>query len=113
MNPTSYLFGSQFACAQTAIFSAEPCYKNAGYETSIVLWITACEYRILTSRNPNQIRAALWRIFSSNESVPANRRQDSMQTVVRTSNFFINQLRTLKSFQIFKSEIKKSKTYSG
>jgi len=42
MNPTSFLFGSRFACAQTAIFSAEPCPKNSG-ETSIVLWITACE----------------------------------------------------------------------
>ncbi len=36
MNPTFCLFGSQFACAQTAIFSAEPCSKNVG-ETSIVL----------------------------------------------------------------------------
>jgi hypothetical protein len=42
MNPTSCLFGSQFACAQTAIFSAEPCSKNAE-EISIVLWITARE----------------------------------------------------------------------
>jgi hypothetical protein len=39
MNPTSSLFGLRFACAQTAIFSAEPCSKNAG-EKSIVLWIT-------------------------------------------------------------------------
>jgi hypothetical protein len=36
MNQTFCLFGSRFACAQTAIFSAEPCSKNAG-ETSIVL----------------------------------------------------------------------------
>ena len=42
MNPTSYLFGSRFACAQTTIFSAELCPKNAG-ETSIVLWITVHE----------------------------------------------------------------------
>jgi hypothetical protein len=35
MNPTSCLFGSRFACAQTGIFSAEPFSKNAG-ETSIV-----------------------------------------------------------------------------
>jgi hypothetical protein len=73
MNPTSCLFGSRFACAQTTIFSTEPCSKNAG-ETSIVLWITAHEYRILTSRDPNQNRAALWRIFSSNKSAPANRK---------------------------------------
>ncbi len=42
MNSTSCLFGSRFACAQTAIFSAEPSSKN-GEETSIVLWITARE----------------------------------------------------------------------
>jgi hypothetical protein len=44
-------------------------------------------------------------------------RQASMQTVIRTCrgwiHFCIERLRTLKSFQIFKSEIKKSKTYSG
>jgi hypothetical protein len=27
----------------------------------------------LAFRNPNQYRAAFWRIFSSNKSVPANR----------------------------------------
>jgi hypothetical protein len=53
------------------MFSAEPCSKIAG-ETSIVLWITAREKRIPTSRNPN--RAALWLIFSSNKNVPANRK---------------------------------------
>jgi hypothetical protein len=42
MNPTSCFFGSWFACAQTAIFTAEPCSKNVE-ETSIVLWITARE----------------------------------------------------------------------
>jgi hypothetical protein len=42
MNPTSCLFGSQFACAQTVIFSAKPCSKNAG-DKSFVLWITAHE----------------------------------------------------------------------
>ncbi len=71
-----------------------------------------CELRIPTSRNPNQNRAALWRIFSSNKSAPANRK----------TGFYANRdpnkqevgfvfARTLKSFQIFKSEIKKLKTY--
>jgi hypothetical protein len=59
MNPTSCLFGSRFACEpQTAIFSTEPCSKNAGE----------------TSKLSNQNRAALWQIFSSNESAPANRK---------------------------------------
>jgi hypothetical protein len=30
MNPTSSLFESWFACAQTETFSAEPCSKNVG-----------------------------------------------------------------------------------
>ncbi len=68
-----YLFGSRFACSQTAIFSAEPCSKNAG-KTSIVLWIIAGEWRIPTSRNPNKNREALWHIFSSNKIAPSNRK---------------------------------------
>ncbi len=57
MNPTSCLFGSRFACAQTAILSTKLWSKNPG-ETSIVLWITA----------------ALWRILPSNKSAPSNRK---------------------------------------
>jgi hypothetical protein len=44
-------------------------------------------------------------------------RQDPMQTVIQTSkrvdSFCMKGLRTLKSFEIFKNEIKKSITYSG
>jgi hypothetical protein len=44
-------------------------------------------------------------------------RQHSMQTVNEQAGdwveFCMKRLRTLKSFKIFKSEIKKSKTYSG
>ena len=45
-------------------------------------------------------------------------RKNSIQTVIRTSrrgwiHFCMKRLRTLKSFKIFKSEIKKSKTYRG
>jgi hypothetical protein len=61
MNPTSCLFGSRFVWTQTMIFSAEPCFKNAG--------------RIPTSHNPNQNSAALWRIFSANKSTPPNRKK--------------------------------------
>jgi hypothetical protein len=90
--------------------------KNAG-ETSIVLWITAREQRISASCQPNQNRAALWRIFSSNKSEPANRKTgfhancDPNKQEVEL--ICIKRLRTFKSFQIFKSEIKKSKTFSG
>jgi hypothetical protein len=67
------LFGSRFACAQHAIFFTEQCSKNAE-EISIVLWIAARKQRIPSFRNTNHKRAALWRIFSSNESAPANRK---------------------------------------
>ena len=70
---SSCLFGSRFACAQAAIFFAKPYSINAG-EASIVLWIAACRLKISSFRNPNQNRAALWRIFSSNGSAPANRK---------------------------------------
>ncbi len=61
MNPTSYLFGSRFACAQTAIFSAQPCSKNAG-ETSILQRIFSIikratdkrKTRFYTNHDPNK-----------------------------------------------------------
>ncbi len=98
-------------------FSAKPCSKNAR-KVSIVLWITAREWRIPTSRNPNQNRAALWLIFSSNRSAPANRKTGFYEKLLSEQaggwiQFCMKRLRTSKSFQIFKSEIKISKTYSG
>jgi hypothetical protein len=39
-----------------------------------LFFIFDLEYFIPPSRNTNQSRAALWRIFSSNKSVPANRK---------------------------------------
>jgi hypothetical protein len=42
MNPTSCLFGSWFACAQTVIFSTEPVLQKC-VRDSIFLWITTCE----------------------------------------------------------------------
>jgi hypothetical protein len=64
--------------------SAEPCSKNVG-ETSIVLWIMAREQRIPTSHNPNQTRAALWRIFHQIKLRQPLEKQDSMQTMIGTS----------------------------
>jgi hypothetical protein len=56
--------------------------------------------------------------FSSNKSMPVNRKTGFFAN--RDPNkqevgflFSMERLRTSKSFQIFKSEIKKSKTYSG
>jgi hypothetical protein len=75
---SSCLFG---ACVQAAIFFSKPYSINAG-ETSIVLWIAARRQKIPSFRNVNQNRAALWRIFSVCQPIG---RQDSMQTVNRTS----------------------------
>ncbi len=84
MNPTSCLFGSWIACAQTVILSAKPCSKNAG-ETSIVLRTTAHEWRIPTSCNPNQNRAALGGFFHQIKVRQPIGRQDSMRTVIQQS----------------------------
>jgi hypothetical protein len=70
----------------------------------------------LTSLNPNHKSAILWLIFSSNRSAPANRKK-GFYTRIRTSrrlnSFSYEAAQTLESFQIFKTEIKRSKTYSG
>ncbi len=67
--------------------------------------------------NPNQNRVTLWRIFSSNKSVPANRKDRILckpwSEQAGWIHFCMKRLRTLKSFQIFKSKNKKLRTYSG
>jgi hypothetical protein len=53
-----------------------------------------------------------WQIFSSNKSVPANRKTGFYANPEQAGgwiNFCMKQLRTLNSFHIFKSEIKKTK----
>jgi hypothetical protein len=78
------LFGSWFACAQAAIFFAKPYSINAG-ETSIVLWIAACMYKIPSFRNPNQNELHFGGFFHQMKVHQPIGRQDSMQTVNRTS----------------------------
>jgi hypothetical protein len=55
------------------------------------------------------------RFFPSNKSAPANKEKDTIQTVIRISKFHfcIKRLKILRSLQIFKTEIKTSKTYSS
>ncbi len=111
-----YLFGSRFACAQAAIFFAKPYSINAG-DTSIVLWIAVWELRTSSFRNPNQNRAALWRIFSSDKSAPANRKTgfhaNRPEQAGDWIHFCMERLRTLNSYKIFKIKTKKFKTCSG
>jgi hypothetical protein len=75
------LFGSQFACAQTTIFFAEPCSKNAG-DTSIVFWVAAC---IHNSAIQTKIEVHFGGFFHQMKVRQPIGRQDSMQTVIRTS----------------------------
>jgi hypothetical protein len=84
MNPTSYLFGSRFACAQMVIFSANPCSQNAG-ETSIVLWITTCEKEFQHSSIQTKIEQHFGEFFHQIKVCQPIGRQDSIQSMIRTS----------------------------
>ncbi len=73
---SSYFFGRRVLCAQTAIFFAKPVSKNTG---SQFLFFGGQLVSIIY-HNPKQIGAAPRRIFSSNKSAPANRK-NSIKTV--------------------------------
>ena len=108
---SSCLFGSRFACAQVVIFFAKPNSINAG-EASIVFWVAACIHH---SAIHTTIERHFGGFFLSNNSAPANRilcNPWSEQAGVWVK-FCMKRLRTLKLFQIFSTEIKKSKTHSG
>jgi hypothetical protein len=77
------------------------------------LWLLSKEFQ--HPPHSNQNRAALWWIYSSHKSAPANRktgffanRDPGSEQAGGWIHFCMKRLRTLKSFQIFKSEIKKS-----
>jgi hypothetical protein len=75
------LFGSRFAYAQTAIFFVEPCSINAG-ETAIVLLVAACKNH---SAIQTKIEVHFDGFFHQMKVRQPIARQDSMQTVIRTS----------------------------
>jgi hypothetical protein len=120
MIPTSYLFGSRILCAQTTIFSPEPCFKNAGKST-IVLCGLRLMSRIFEEFHHPAIQTKILGSFLTNKVRQSIGRKDSIQTVIviqtsrRLDSFLYEaaQYRTLKSYQIFKTYIKKFKTYSG
>jgi hypothetical protein len=68
---------------QTVIFSAEPCSKNAG-ETTIVLWITA-RGEFQHPAIQTKILQSFGKFFHQIKVRQPIRRQDSIQTVIRTS----------------------------
>jgi hypothetical protein len=72
MNPTSCLFGSRFAWAQTEIFSAKPCSKILErHQLFFGLWLANKEFQ--HSARKTKIEQHFGRFFSSNKSAPANR----------------------------------------
>jgi hypothetical protein len=77
INPTSCLFESRFACAQTP----DLCSKNVG-ETSIVLWIAAREKRIPHPAIQTKIDQHFGGFFNQIKVCQPIGRQDSMQTVI-------------------------------
>jgi hypothetical protein len=92
------LFGSRFACAQTAILFAEPCSKNAG-ETSIVLWVAACIHH---SAIQTKIEVHFGGFFHQMKVRQPIARQDSMQTVIRTSRRLESVLHEVaQNFEVF------------
>ncbi len=77
MIPTSCLFGSRFVWAQTAIFSAELCSKNAG-KSSIVLCGLRLMSRIFEEFHHPGIQTKivqLLAVFPTNKSAPASRKK--------------------------------------
>jgi hypothetical protein len=67
----SYFFGRRLMCAQTTIFFNEPVSKKCGnYKFYVLGW-----FMVSPKRVQNMGCAALWWIFSSNKSGPANRKK--------------------------------------
>ncbi len=62
-----------------------------------------------TNRNPNQNSAALWRIFSSNKSAPANRKEGFYTNCVpKRQEVGGSELRSLYKYSRSKLEDKKN-----
>jgi hypothetical protein len=106
-NPTSCLLGSWFACAQTIIFSAEQCSKKCErHQLFFGLQLVSKEFQHPAIQT--KIKQQFGEFFHQIKVCQPIGRQDSMQTVIRKSrrldSFCMKRLRT---FQIFKSEIKK------
>jgi hypothetical protein len=82
-------------------------------ETSIVLWITVVSKDFHHPAIQTKIEQHFDRLFHRIKVRQTRARQHSMQTVIRTTRRLDSFLHEAAHFQIFKSEIKKSKTYSS
>jgi hypothetical protein len=100
-NPTSYLFGSQFTRAQTLIFSAEPCTKNIG-ETSLFFGLRLVSKEFQHSAIQTKIEQHFDGFFHQLKVRQPIGRQDSMQTMIRTSRRLDTFLREVaQNFEVF------------
>ncbi len=115
MNPTSYLFGSRFAYAQPLSFPPNHAPKMRERH-QLFFGLRLVRKEVQHPAIQTKIEQYFGGFFHKIKVHQPIGRQDSMQIVIQTSkrldSFCIKRLRTLKSFQIFKSEIQKLKTYS-
>ncbi len=122
---TYYVSGGLVVCAQTSLFFNKPVPKKRG---KVRVHIQLSFGGRLVSRifeefkqptivhSINQNSAAIWRIFSSNKSVPANKKK-GFYTSRQPKNDGIGGVFVfsgeLNSFKKFKIKMNKFKTYSG
>ena len=84
MNPTLYLFGSRFACAQTVIFSADHAPKmRERHPVFFGLRLMSKEFQHPAIQT--KIEQHFGGFFHQIKVRQPIERQDSMQTVIRTS----------------------------
>jgi hypothetical protein len=91
---------------------APKCGRDINFSLDYSLWV-----KNSNTPNPNQKRAARWRILLSTKSAPANRKTGfyaNHDPNEQEAGFILAWSGSeLEVFQIFKNEIKKSETYSG
>jgi hypothetical protein len=117
MNPTSCLFGHGLHVLKPLSFLPYRAPKmREKHQLFFGLRLVSKEFQQPTIQTkPNQKEKHFGGFLNQIKVRQPIGRQDSMQTVIQTSrrldSFCMERLRILNSFQIFKSEIKKSKTF--
>jgi hypothetical protein len=83
MNPIFCLFGLRFACAQTVIFTIEPCSKKRErHQLFFGLWLLSKEFQHPAIQT--KIEQHFGRFYHQTKVRQPIGRQDSMQTVIGT-----------------------------
>ncbi len=110
IQPPPCLCKSWFACAQTETFSAKPCSKNVGRH-QLVFGLRLMSKEFQHPAIQTKIEQLFDIFFHQIKVLHSLGRQDSMQTAKQAGSWIRFCMKRF--FQIFRSEIKKSKTYSG